>query len=109
VALGTSDRVVDHTEGLIAAGNYPRLPHENSEFEEGIEALEESILSDSAEFRSKIEVLVKTARRRSQELADAAATHDGAKLKVIHEGLVSSVKDLVRAFPEGAQPVLPER
>jgi hypothetical protein len=99
-ALGTLQRVVGHTQRLITAKNYARLPHENEEFKEGLEALEQSIAGASADFKVRVEPLLKQAQADSQGVADAATSHDDARLAAAHAALVDSVKAVLAAFPE---------
>jgi hypothetical protein len=103
-ALGTLSRVVDHTQRLITAGNYARLPHENEEFKEGLEALERSIAKDPAGFKAKVAPLLQRARAGSQGVADAAPTHDVARLAAAHTALADSVQAVFAAFPDSVQP-----
>ena len=106
-ALGTLNRVVDHTGRLIAAKNYTYLPHENDEFKEGSEALEKDIAKESADFKTKVEALLKQAEADSQSVADAATAHDDAKLASTHAALAESVKAVLAAFPKTVQPTPP--
>src|ERR1700761_2836028 len=71
-ALATFPRTVLHTQILIDAKNYTRLPHENGEVKEGTEALEKSIADEPAGFKAKVEPLLKKADADSQAIADAA-------------------------------------
>jgi cytochrome c556 len=103
-ALGTLKRVVDHTQRLISARNYARLPHENDEFKEGLDALEQSIVKDPADLRAHVEALLKQAQAGSQGIADAAAAHDDARLEAAHAALADSVKAVLAAFPTRVQP-----
>jgi hypothetical protein len=103
-ALGTLSRVVNHTQRLITAGNYARLPHENEEFKEGLEALEHGIAKDPAGFKAKVAPLLQQARAGSQGVADAAPTHDEARLAAAHTALADSVKAVLAAFPDSVQP-----
>jgi hypothetical protein len=106
-ALATFPRTVLHTQILIAAKNYPRLPHENGEVKEGTEALEKSIAAEPAAFKAKVEPLLKKADADSQGIADAANAHDDAKLASAHAAYASSVKLLLAAFPASVQPPPP--
>jgi predicted chitinase len=106
-ALGTLNRVVDHTGRLISAKNYAQLPHENGEFKEGSEALEKSIASDDGGFKSRIEPLLQKAEANSQNIAEAAMAHDDTKLASNHEALRDSVKAILAAFPSNVQPPAP--
>ena len=103
-ALGTLNRVVGHTQRLIDAKNYARLPHENAEFKEGIEALDASIAGESAQFKSAVATLIDQSRGDSQSLADAAQVHDPASLAAAHAALADAVKSLVAAFPAEVRP-----
>ena len=107
-ALATFSRVVLHTQILIDAKNYTRLPHENGEIKEGSEALEKSIADEPASFKAKIEPLLKKADANSQSVADAADAHDDARLAQTHAALASSVKLLLAAFPASVQPPPPK-
>jgi hypothetical protein len=106
-SLGTFSRVVLHTQILINAKNYVRLPHENGEVKEGTEALENAIASEPAAFRAKVEPLIKAADADSQSIADAAVAHDDAKLATAHAAYANSVKLLLAAFPASVQPPPP--
>jgi len=106
-SLGTFSRVVLHTQILINAKNYVRLPHENGEVKEGTEALENAIASEPATFRAKVEPLIKNADLDSQAIADAAVAHDDAKLAIAHAAYANSVKLLLAAFPSSVQPPPP--
>lgn len=106
-ALATLDRVVHHTQRLITAKNYSRLPHENSEFREGAEALARAISTEPADFKEKVTPLLKRAEGDSQSMAAAAAAQDDAKLAETHAALASSVKAVVAAFPDDVQPKRP--
>jgi hypothetical protein len=103
-ALGTLNRVVHHTDRLIAAKNYARLPHENGELKEGMEALEKSIAKEPVAFRHVVEPLMNQVRVDSQSVADAAALHDDTKLSTTHAALADSVKAVITAFPANVQP-----
>jgi hypothetical protein len=106
-SLATLNRVVDHTARLIQAKNYPHLLHENDEFKEGSEALEKSIAKESADFKAKVDPLLKQADADSQSIADAATAKDDAKLATTHDALSNSVKALLAAFPDNVQPSPP--
>lgn len=107
-SLATFTRVVLHTQILINAKNYVRLPHENGEVKEGSEALEHAIADEPAAFRAKVEPLIKMADAQSQAIADAAAAHDDAKLATAHAAYANSVKQLLAAFPASVQPPPPK-
>jgi hypothetical protein len=107
-ALGTFSRVVLHTQLLINAKNYARLPHENGEIKEGSEALEKSIAGEPAAFKARVEPLLKKVDANSQSVADAADAHDDAKLAQNHDALAASVKLLLAAFPASVQPPPPK-
>jgi hypothetical protein len=107
-ALATFPRTVLHTQILINAKNYARLPHENGEVKEGTEALEKSIADEPAGFKAKVEPLLKKADADSEAIADAANTHDDAKLASAHAAYENSVKLLLAAFPASVQPPLPK-
>jgi hypothetical protein len=107
-SLGTFSRVVLHTQILINAKNYVRLPHENGEVKEGTEALEGAIANEPAAFKAKVEPLIKTADANSQAIADAAEAHDDAKLAIAHAAYENSVKQLLDAFPASVQPPPPK-
>jgi hypothetical protein len=107
-ALATFPRVVLHTQILIDAKNYVRLPHENGEIKEGSEALEKSIAAEPVDFKSRVEPLLRKVDADSQSVADAADAHDDAKLAKNHAALASSVKLLLAAFPDSVQPPPPK-
>ena len=86
-ALRVMNRVVDHTQRLIAAKNFNQLPRENEEFMEGSDALKQSIAGDPAAFKTKIEALLDKADATSKDLAAAAGASDAAKLSRLRGGL----------------------
>jgi hypothetical protein len=105
-ALGVLNRVVGHTQRLIAAKNFTRLPHEDGEFKEGVEALESAIAHEPADLKRKVEPLIKQAEDRSHALAAAAGEGNPATLNAAHDALADSVRALIAAFPQsGPQPV----
>ncbi len=108
-ALGTLNRVVDHTQRLMTAKNYTRLPHENDEFKEATGALEKGIAKEPDDFKSKVEPLLQKAEADSQNVADAASAHDDAKLATAHDALADSVKAVLAAFPDSVQPPSPSK
>jgi hypothetical protein len=107
VALGVLNRVVGHTQRLIAAKNFTRLPHEDGEFKEGVEALESAIAREPADFKRKVEPLIKQAEDRSHALAVASDQGNPATLNAAHDALADSVRTLIAAFPEGERPPVP--
>jgi hypothetical protein len=98
------NRVVDHTQRLIAAKNFNQLPRENEEFIEGSNALKRSISGDPAAFKTKIEALIDKADANSKDLAAASGGSDASKLSRLHEELANSVRQIVSAYPSEAQP-----
>src|SRR5262245_65631673 len=66
-ALGVLNRVVNHTQRLITAQNFTRLPHEDGEFKEGVEALESAIAHEPADFKQQVEPLIRQAGGRSDD------------------------------------------
>jgi hypothetical protein len=107
-ALATFPRVVLHTQILIDANNYARLPHENGEIKDGSEALKRSVAHEPQYFKVKIDSLLKRVDADSQGVADAADARDDAKLAQKHAALAASVKLLLAAFPASAQPPPPK-
>jgi hypothetical protein len=103
-ALGVMNRVVDHTQRLIAAKNFNQLPRENEEFMEGSDALKQSIAGDPAAFKTKIEALLDKADANSKDLAAASNASDPSKLSQIHDELATSVRMVVAAFPNNVKP-----
>jgi hypothetical protein len=107
-ALATFPRVVLHTQILIDAKNYARLPHENQEVKEGAEALHTSLSAETAGFKAKVDPLIETAVADSQTLADTAVSGDLGKINAAHDKLAVSVKALMAAFPASVQPPPPK-
>jgi sporulation protein YlmC with PRC-barrel domain len=103
-ALTAMSRVVDHTQRLIAAKNYNQLPREDEEFMDGSDALKKSIAGDPPAFKTKVEVLLDRADANSKDLAAASSGSDFSKLSRLHEDLANSVRQIVSAFPNDAQP-----
>jgi hypothetical protein len=103
-ALGAMNRVVDHTQRLIAVKNFNQLPRENEEFVEGSDALKQSIASDQAAFKTKVEALLQKADANSKDLAAASSAADPAKLSRLHDELANSVRQVVAAFATTVQP-----
>ncbi len=103
-ALGVMNRVVDHTQRLIAAKNFNQLPRENEEFMEGSDALKKGISGDPAAFKTKVEALLEKADANSKELAAASSASDASKLSRLHDELATSVRRVVAAFPGNVNP-----
>jgi hypothetical protein len=103
-ALATLNRVVGHTQRLIDAKNYERLPHENGEFQEGAEALVKGITPEPAAFKAKVSPLLKKAEADSQSVADAAGKHDDAALARTHAAFAASVVQVIAVFPQEVRP-----
>jgi hypothetical protein len=103
-ALATLNRVVGHTQRLIDAKNYERLPHENGEFQEGAEALDKGIAPEPAAFKAKVAPLLKKAEADSQSVADAAGKHDDSGLAKTHAAFAASVVQVLAVFPANVQP-----
>ena len=106
-ALGVLNRVVGHTQRLIDAGNFARLPHEDGEFKEGVEALEHAIAGQPAEFKQKVEPLIQQAQTRSHALAAGSVQKDAGALHTAHDALADAVRTLIAAFPEDQRPAAP--
>lgn len=107
-ALATFPRVVLHTQILMDAKNYARLPHENKEIQEGAAALKTSISAEPAGFHGKVDPLIQQAVSDSQALSDVSASGDAAKMDAAHNKLAVSVKALLAAFPASVQPPPPK-
>jgi beta-phosphoglucomutase-like phosphatase (HAD superfamily) len=108
-ALGTLNRVVDHTGRLIARKRYSFLANENDEFKEGASALEQMLANEPADLRSGVEPMLKKASQDAQNIADASSSRDRAKLMADHTALANSVKQIIAAFPSNVQPGRPNR
>jgi hypothetical protein len=106
-SLGDLNRVVDHTERLIAGQKFNQLSRENDEFQEGSRALEKSIATEPSDFKAKIAAMLEKAKAESKHLADAAQTPDGATLARIHTSLADAVKEILAAFPNSVRPGSP--
>ena len=106
-ALSALNRVVDHTHRLIAAGNFSQLSRENREFNDGSQALERSIANEPAQFKSKVEGLLRKADTESKNLADASTTADATKLNAIQADLATAAKEIFAVFPSNVQPSPP--
>jgi hypothetical protein len=108
-ALTVLNRVTDHTGRLVAAKNFAQLSHENMEFKEGVEALEKSLGGEAADFKAKVEPLIKKVQDDSQHVADAGTAKDEAKVTANYAVMTESVKKLFAAFPANVQPLSPNR
>jgi hypothetical protein len=98
-ALNAMSRVVDHTQRLISAKNFNQLPRENEEFMEGSDALKQSIASEPAAFKTKVEALIEKADANSKDQAAASQGSDASRLSNLHGELANSVRQVVAAFP----------
>ena len=106
-SLGDLNRVVDHTQRLIAGQKFDQLSRENDEFQEGAQSLEKSISTEPSDFKMKIAAMLERAKAESKHLADAAQTPDGATLARIHTSLADAVKEILAAFPNSVHPGSP--
>jgi hypothetical protein len=105
--LRTLNRIVDHTDRLIKPKNYARLPHENGELKEGVEALEQSIADEPPDFRTNVQRYIAQTSAASQHVADASTDHDDAKLASTHAEFADAVRELVAQFPGKVRPSPP--
>jgi len=103
-ALTVMNRVVDHTQRLIAAKNFNQLPRENEEFVEGSDALKHSIAGDPATFKTLVETLLEKADASSKSLATASSSADASRLSKLHDEFANSVSQVVAAFPNNVKP-----
>ncbi len=106
-ALGTLNRVVDHTGRLISQKKYGLLPSENNEFKEGVAALQQTLSGQPADLKSSVGPMLKKASDQSQDMANAANSRDRSKVLSSHAALANSVKQIIAAFPADAQPGRP--
>ena len=81
------NRVVDHTQRLIAAKNFNRLPRENEEFAEGSDALKKSIAKDPTAFKAKVEALLEKADANSKVLVGGFVHLNSSKLSRLRDEL----------------------
>lgn len=98
-ALTVLNCVVGHTQRLITAKNYERLPHENGEFKEGAEALEKAVAGEPAAFKAKVEPLLQQEEAASDGVATVSSTYDDAKLASTHAAFAASVSRVLAMFP----------
>lgn len=106
-ALGTLNRVVDHTGRLIAAKNYAQLPGENNEFKQGSQALDATLAGEPGELKSRVDPLLAKANMEAENIAKAANAHDDSKLAMSHAALANSVKEILAFFPADVRPPQP--
>jgi hypothetical protein len=107
-SLGDLNRVVDHTQRLIAGQKFDQLSRENNnEFQEGARALEKSIAAEPSGFKMKIAAMLEKAKAESKHIADAAQTPDAATLARIRTSLADAVKEILAAFPNSVDPGSP--
>jgi hypothetical protein len=106
-SLGDLNRVVDHTQRLIAGQKFDQLSRENDEFQRGSQALEKSIAAEPSDFKIKIAAMLEMAKAQAKHLAEAAQTPDAATLARIHTSLADAVKEILAAFPNSVRPGSP--
>ena len=106
-ALGTLNRVADHTGRLIPGRKYSLLLTENNEFKEGAAALSSTLSSQPADLKAAVEPMLNKASEASQTIADEASSGNRAKLAADQATLASSVKQLIAAFPADVRPARP--
>ena len=84
---------------------YDRLPHENMEFQEAAPALRNAIAGESSTFQEKVEVQLKRAQVKANEVAEVSQTKDEGKITAAVAAVAAALKPLNELFPEALRPV----
>lgn len=97
-------QVTNDFDRQISHQNYQRVPHENMEFGEGVEALRDTLAKEDAGLRAEVLPAVQKAADAAQHVSDLSASKDDAKLKAAQAELVSAVNAVFAYFPQDLRP-----
>jgi hypothetical protein len=97
--------VQDDMSRKLPTKSYDRLPHENEEFQEAAVPMMASVAGESAEFKAKVEALLKKAQAAANHVAEVSKTNDEAKIKAAIQAVADALKPLNELFPEALRPV----
>lgn len=97
--------VQDDMSRKLASKTYDRLPHENEEFQEAAVPMRESVANEPAEFKVKVDALLKKAQAAANNVAEVSKTNDEAKIKAAVQAVADALKPLNELFPEALRPV----
>ncbi len=103
-ALQIVMHVTNDFDRQITRKTYARIPHENEEFGEAVEAVEKSVAGEPEPFKQKVEAALKDARAAAQAVSDKNTTNDEAVLRAGHAEMVKKVNLLMALFPESYRP-----
>lgn len=87
-------------ESKLPAGQFDRLPHENTEFHDGSGAMRDAMTKEPADYRSKVLAALDRSVADSQSVADISASHDAVKVRAALDALAASMHALNALFPE---------
>jgi hypothetical protein len=104
-ALRTLAYVQDDMARKLPNKAYDRLPHENQEFQEAAVPMMQSVANEPADFKAKVEALLKKAQAAANNMAEVSKTNDEAKIKASITAVADALKPLYQLFPENLRPV----
>ena len=97
-------QVTNDFEHQIDRQTYARLAHENMEFGEGVEALNDALAKEDAGLRESVSPAIQKATAAAQHVADLSDSKDEAKLRAAQADMVTAVKAVFAFFPEDLRP-----
>ena len=97
-------QVTNDFEHQIDRQTYQRLAHENMEFGEGVEALNDVLAKEDAGLRDSVSPAVQKAVAAAQHVVDLSDSKDDAKLRAAQADMVTAVKAVFAFFPEDLRP-----
>ena len=97
-------QVTNDFERQIDRQTYQRLAHENMEFTEGVEALNDTLAGEDAGLRDSVTPAIQKAADAAQHVADLRDSNDEGKLRAAQADMVTAVKAVFAFFPEDLRP-----
>lgn len=103
-ALRLMMQVANDFDRQIARKTYPRLPHENQEFQEATDALTKAIAGEPAAFKAKVGGEIGKARAAAQKISDESGAGQEATLRTDQGALLKAVNTVFENFPADLRP-----
>jgi hypothetical protein len=103
-ALRLMMQVTNDFDRQITRKTYPRLPHENQEFQEATDALTKALAGEPAAFKTKVGKEIATARGLAQKIADESGAGQETVLRADHGQMLKAVNAVFENFPADLRP-----
>jgi hypothetical protein len=103
-ALRLMMQVTNDFDRQITRKTYPRLPHENQEFQEATDALTKAVEAEPAGFKATVGKAVAKARAAAQKVSDESGAGQDAQLRADQGLLLKAVNEVFGNFPAELRP-----